>query len=112
ASSAPSRCMTWAMPQAIERSVATPTIRARLPARNPMQISPSLPGGRPVSGAEFIGTWRSLCSMPYAEAQPREWMKRPNRALQSFAPLALLNTDAGAALVVDELGRIEYGDLY
>ena len=46
------------------------------------------------------------------EAQAREWMKRPNRGLQGFTPLALLSTDAGAALVVDELGRIEYGDLY
>lgn len=44
--------------------------------------------------------------------QAREWIKRPNRALQSFAPLGLLGTDAGAALVTDELGRIEYGDLY
>jgi len=32
--------MAWAMPQAIERSVATPTIRARLPASIPMIASP------------------------------------------------------------------------
>jgi putative toxin-antitoxin system antitoxin component (TIGR02293 family) len=44
--------------------------------------------------------------------QAREWIKRPNRTLQGFAPLGLLNTDAGAALVTDELGRIEYGELY
>jgi putative toxin-antitoxin system antitoxin component (TIGR02293 family) len=44
--------------------------------------------------------------------QAREWLKRPNRALQGFAPLGLLITDAGASLVTDELGRIEYGDLY
>ncbi len=44
--------------------------------------------------------------------QAREWIKRPNRTLQGFAPLGLLSTDAGAALVTDELGRIEYGDLY
>jgi putative toxin-antitoxin system antitoxin component (TIGR02293 family) len=46
------------------------------------------------------------------KGQAREWIKRPNRALQGFAPLGLLSTDAGAALVTDELGRIEYGDLY
>src|SRR5262245_10761316 len=40
ASSAPSRCMACAMPQAMERSVATPTMRARLPARNPIEASP------------------------------------------------------------------------
>ena len=45
-------------------------------------------------------------------AQAREWLKRPNRALQGFAPLGLLVTDAGATLVTDELGRIEYGELY
>src|SRR6185503_292092 len=29
--------MAWAMPQAIERSVATPTMRARFPARKPIR---------------------------------------------------------------------------
>ena len=42
----------------------------------------------------------------------REWLKRPNRAMQDAAPLDLLSTDAGSELVTDELGRIEYGDLY
>lgn len=46
------------------------------------------------------------------KAQAKEWIKRPSRALQGFAPLGLLGTDAGAALVTDELGRIEHGDLY
>ena len=45
-------------------------------------------------------------------AQAREWLIRPNRVLQGFPPLGLLATDAGAARVTDELGRIEYGDLY
>jgi putative toxin-antitoxin system antitoxin component (TIGR02293 family) len=44
--------------------------------------------------------------------QAREWIKRPNRALRGFAPLGLLSTDAGATLVTEELGRIEYGELY
>lgn len=42
----------------------------------------------------------------------REWLKRPNRTLQDAAPLDLLGNDAGAGLVTDELGRVEYGDLY
>ena len=46
------------------------------------------------------------------KGQAREWIKRPNRTFQGFAPLGLLSTDAGTALVTDELGRIEYGDLY
>src|SRR5271154_5835566 len=39
ASSAPSRCMACAMPQAMERSVARPTINARLPLKKPMSLS-------------------------------------------------------------------------
>lgn len=46
------------------------------------------------------------------ENRAREWLKRPNRTLQDRAPLDLLSTDAGSELVTDELGRIEYGDLY
>jgi putative toxin-antitoxin system antitoxin component (TIGR02293 family) len=46
------------------------------------------------------------------EDQAREWLQRPNRALRGVLPLDLLGTDAGAELVSDELGRIEYGDLY
>jgi putative toxin-antitoxin system antitoxin component (TIGR02293 family) len=44
--------------------------------------------------------------------QAREWLQRPNRALEGERPLELLGTDAGAELVTDELGRIEYGDLF
>jgi len=46
------------------------------------------------------------------EDQAREWLQRANRALRGALPLELLGTDAGAELVSDELGRIEYGDLY
>ena len=46
------------------------------------------------------------------EALARQWMRRPNRALQGVAPVDLLGIDAGAALVSDELGRVGYGDLY
>jgi putative toxin-antitoxin system antitoxin component (TIGR02293 family) len=46
------------------------------------------------------------------ENQAREWLRGPNRALRGEIPLELLGTDSGAELVADELGRIEYGDLY
>ena len=46
------------------------------------------------------------------KVQALQWIKRPNRSLRGLAPLDLLGTDAGTALVTDELGRIEYGDLY
>jgi putative toxin-antitoxin system antitoxin component (TIGR02293 family) len=44
--------------------------------------------------------------------QAKAWLRTPNRALQGAAPFDLLGTDSGAELVTDELGRIEYGDLY
>jgi len=46
------------------------------------------------------------------KVRAREWLERPNRTLQGSAPVGLLCTDAGATLVMDELGRIECGDLY
>ena len=44
--------------------------------------------------------------------EARTWLMRPNRALCGARPLELLATDAGAQCVTEELGRIEYGDLY
>lgn len=46
------------------------------------------------------------------KSQAQAWLKRSNRALEGLAPLGLLGTDAGATLVTDELGRIEFGDLF
>jgi putative toxin-antitoxin system antitoxin component (TIGR02293 family) len=37
------------------------------------------------------------------------WLKRPNRALAGYAPIDLLDTDAGTERVVELLDRIEYG---
>lgn len=37
------------------------------------------------------------------------WLHRPNRALNGDAPVRLLDTDVGARLVEDILGRIEHG---
>jgi putative toxin-antitoxin system antitoxin component (TIGR02293 family) len=37
------------------------------------------------------------------------WLRRPNRALGGEVPLHLLDTDLGARLVEDVLGRIEHG---
>ena len=46
---APSRRMAWAMPQAMDRSVATPTMSARLPVRKPI--------------VQFAG-WRTMSFCP------------------------------------------------
>lgn len=39
----------------------------------------------------------------------KAWVVRCNRSLGGEAPLALLDTEAGYELVLDTLGRIEYG---
>lgn len=39
----------------------------------------------------------------------RAWIVRENRALGAVSPLSLLDTEAGYELVLDTLGRIEYG---
>lgn len=44
-----------------------------------------------------------------AARRAARWLRRPHRALDGQVPLALLTTDAGARLVEDALGRIEYG---
>lgn len=37
------------------------------------------------------------------------WLRRPNRALQGNLPIDLLDTDDGARLVEEVLGRLAYG---
>jgi putative toxin-antitoxin system antitoxin component (TIGR02293 family) len=43
------------------------------------------------------------------EASARAWLVQDNRSLGGEAPLSLLDTEAGYELVLDTLGRIEYG---
>jgi putative toxin-antitoxin system antitoxin component (TIGR02293 family) len=39
----------------------------------------------------------------------RNWLRRPNRALNAVTPISLLDTDDGIRLVEDVLGRLAYG---
>jgi putative toxin-antitoxin system antitoxin component (TIGR02293 family) len=39
----------------------------------------------------------------------RAWMNHPNKALADKTPASLLNSRFGIEMVMDELGRIEYG---
>ena len=41
-----------------------------------------------------------------------EWLKSENSVFRGASPLSLLGSDAGAEAVTDELGRIEFGDLF
>ena len=44
-------------------------------------------------------------------AKAVRWLKRPNRALGGPAPLALIETELGARMVEDVLGRIAFGGI-
>ncbi|MCC6589548.1 MAG: DUF2384 domain-containing protein [Bryobacterales bacterium] len=43
------------------------------------------------------------------ETNATEWLRTPNRALGGERPIDLLDTDTGARMVEDVLGRIAYG---
>jgi putative toxin-antitoxin system antitoxin component (TIGR02293 family) len=43
------------------------------------------------------------------EAEARQWMQAPKRALGNVSPLIMARTDAGVQEVEDLLGRIEFG---
>lgn len=43
------------------------------------------------------------------KAPARDWLKRPNTALDGTAPLSLMDTEFGARMVEDVLGRIAHG---
>lgn len=43
------------------------------------------------------------------EEAAKTWLTRANRSLGGEVPLALLDTEVGYELVLDTLGRIEYG---
>jgi putative toxin-antitoxin system antitoxin component (TIGR02293 family) len=43
------------------------------------------------------------------DAAAKAWLSRPNRTLGGEVPLSLLDTEIGYELVLDTLGRIEYG---
>lgn len=53
--------------------------------------------------------WQRALAVFEDESATRAWIKRENRTLGGEAPLALLDTEAGYELVLDTLGRIEYG---
>jgi putative toxin-antitoxin system antitoxin component (TIGR02293 family) len=42
-------------------------------------------------------------------AAMRRWLRGPNRALGGQTPLSLLDTEQGAQVVLDVLGRLEHG---
>ncbi|MGH7831140.1 MAG: type II RES/Xre toxin-antitoxin system antitoxin [Candidatus Binatia bacterium] len=44
-----------------------------------------------------------------SEEKAAQWLRRPNRALGSLAPLELIDSDIGTRQVEDVLGRIEHG---
>lgn len=53
--------------------------------------------------------WKRTLEVLEDDHSARRWIVRENRALGGEAPLALLDTEVGYELVLDTLGRIEYG---
>lgn len=53
--------------------------------------------------------WDRAVAVLEDENAAREWITRENRSLGGESPLSLLDTEAGYELVLDTLGRIEYG---
>lgn len=53
--------------------------------------------------------WTRALEVLEDEPAARLWINRDNRSLGGEAPLSLLDTEAGYELVLDTLGRIEYG---
>jgi len=53
--------------------------------------------------------WRRAVEVMEDEDAARLWISRSNRSLGGETPLELLDTEAGYELVLDTLGRIEYG---
>ena len=53
--------------------------------------------------------WNRALAVLEDENAARNWINRDNRSLGGESPLSLLDTEAGYELVLDTLGRIEYG---
>jgi putative toxin-antitoxin system antitoxin component (TIGR02293 family) len=55
---------------------------------------------------------RGAISVLGSNDKARSWLSRPNRMLGLVAPIDLMSSDPGAAMVTDEINRIEHGDLF
>jgi putative toxin-antitoxin system antitoxin component (TIGR02293 family) len=53
--------------------------------------------------------WSRAVAVLEDEGAARSWLGQNNRSLGGEAPLSLLDTEVGYELVLDTLGRIEYG---
>ncbi len=53
--------------------------------------------------------WLRAVEVLEDEDAARAWIRRRNRSLCGEAPLSLLDTEVGYELVLDTLGRIDYG---
>ena len=56
--------------------------------------------------ARVVGRANEVFEDPVAALH---WLKSPNAALSGAAPLSVLDTDIGAEIVMNTLGRIEHG---
>jgi putative toxin-antitoxin system antitoxin component (TIGR02293 family) len=87
----------------VEQIVPRKTLMRRRERRDPLTIEESNKLARLVRVFALAeGTLGTL-------DKAREWMRHTNRALRGQTPISLLNTDQGARLVEQILGRIAHG---
>lgn len=79
------------------------TLTRRLSQRSPLTPAES---DRTVRMARVVAAAVELIGSHDSAIQ---WLQTPNRALGGDSPLDLLDTDTGARMVEDVLGRIAYG---
>lgn len=56
-----------------------------------------------------VEIWPRTLEVLGDESTARQWLTQTNRSLGGKAPLELLDDENGCALIINTLGRIEYG---
>jgi len=86
-----------------ELGIAPRTVARRMTSKKPLSSSES---ERVLRLARVLARAADVLE---SEASARRWLVEPNRALGGRKPLTLLANDFGTELVLNELGKIDYG---
>ena len=86
-----------------ELGIAPRTVARRMTSKKPLSSSES---ERVLRLARVLARAADVLE---SEASARRWLVEPNRALGGRKPLMLLRNDIGTELVLNELGKIDYG---
>lgn len=99
-----SNCLGWSRADVVkELGIAPRTVARRMTSKKPLSCSES---ERVLRLARVLARAGDVLE---SEESARRWLVEPNIALGGRKPLALLINDIGTALVLNELGKIDYG---